>query len=552
MLPMEDQATRIDQHEEPLADPSPQLSRSFVWTRVREVVAGEGTTFDTETARILRIRLRGALSMITAAILVVFLVELLRPGAHFSSELVQYARGVALIVEFGFLAILFSRLELSHAALRTTEVASFLTLFLLLAVILYGDLMQAAETENLASAAALLKTQVLANFAVVVVYGMYIPNTWKRALCVMLPPVLLHAFVPILALIQAPFLQQIIGTGVLLEGTIIRLLGVTAATYALHLIHGLRTEVYEARQMGQYHLKEQLGAGGMGEVWKAEHRLLARPAAVKLIKPDNLGHATLDGGRALTRRFEREAKSTAALRSPHTIVLYDFGSTAEGTFYYAMELLEGLDLKDLVERFGPVPPERAIHFLAQACDSLAEAHRTGLVHRDIKPANLYSCRLGVNYDFLKVLDFGLVKDRVQPEGDETQLTQVGMTTGTPSFISPEAALGKATLDGRSDIYALGCVGYWLVTGQLVFEADSPIAMALAHLQETPGVASSVSEFDIPQGFDDVIASCLSKKPGDRPATAEQLAGLLRSIPISRPWDPARAEEWWRINHPIGN
>jgi len=208
------------------------------------------------------------------------------------------------------------------------------------------------------------------------------------------------------------------------------------------IIYQLGCDVSKAREMGSYKLIELLGRGGIGEVWLAKHRLLARPAAIKLLSPQVLG-STADGrlNKVALKRFEREAQATAALGSPHTIRLYDFGTTEEGSFYYAMELLDGFDLESLVTRFGPVSPARAVDFLIQACNSLADAHHHGLIHRDIKPSNIYVCRLGIQFDFIKVLDFGLVKLDHDPSGQATQLTREGLTTGTPAYLSPEVALG---------------------------------------------------------------------------------------------------------------
>ena len=232
--------------------------------------------------------------------------------------------------------------------------------------------------------------------------------------------------------------------------------------------------------MGSYHLEDLLGKGGMGEVWKATHRFLARSAAVKLIMPSALGAKDEAAAQVTLRRFEREAQTTASLRSPHTIELYDFGVSRDGTFYYVMELLDGLDLQTLVAKHGPQPPERVVFLLRQACHSLYEAHKAGLVHRDIKPANIFMCRYGTDLDFVKVLDFGIVKREQMAGKEEAQLTAVGMISGTPAYLAPEMALAEGPTDGRADLYALGCVGYWLLTGQLVFDKANAMAMVVAH------------------------------------------------------------------------
>ncbi len=314
-------------------------------------------------------------------------------------------------------------------------------------------------------------------------------------------------------------------------------------------LNKLARQLKKARAVGSYRLMERLGEGGMGEVWVAEHRLLARPAAIKLIRPEMLGCDERSRKTAI-KRFEREAQATAALRSYHTIDLYDFGVTEDGAFYYVMELLRGLNLDSLVKRFGPVPTGRAVHFLRQACHSLGEAHSFGMVHRDIKPANLHICRTGpsFDYDFVKVLDFGLVKSRDGAEG-ATELTAEGVATGTPAFMAPEMALGKTELDGRVDIYCLGCVGYWLVTGQKVFERDSSLATVVAHVQEQPIPPSRRTELEIPASFDKIILACLEKEPDNRPASAAELEILFDASDGDWHWSSSEASEWWDLHMP---
>jgi serine/threonine-protein kinase len=310
-------------------------------------------------------------------------------------------------------------------------------------------------------------------------------------------------------------------------------------------IYQLGRQVTRARELGSYEMIELIGSGGMGEVWRARHRFLTRQSAVKLIRPDILfGGADPETAR---QRFEREARATAALNSPNTITLYDYGVSGDGVFYYAMELLDGVDVATLVDRWGPVPAGRAVYMLRQVCDSLAEAHENGLIHRDIKPKNIFLCKMGINYDFVKVLDFGLAKVRA---GDlETQLTREGVTTGTPSFLPPEMALGKEAVDERADIYALGCVAYFLLTGQLVFDAPTALAMALAHVQQAPELPSRRTEMPIPPALESIVMQCLEKNPAMRPASARHLSRLLSKTGLNESWDAAKAEEWWRINRP---
>jgi serine/threonine-protein kinase len=306
-------------------------------------------------------------------------------------------------------------------------------------------------------------------------------------------------------------------------------------------VRRLGAAVAKAREMGSYELLERLDRGGMGEVWRARHRMLARPAAVKLIRPEMLGDGRV--AETLVRRFEREAQATAALHSPHTVELYDFGVTRDGTFYYVMEILDGIDLESLVRRFGPVPPERAVHLLLQACDSLADAHHAGLVHRDIKPGNLIACRRGLKYDFLKVLDFGLVKSSWSEEAD-TRLTMEGTTAGTPAYMAPEVAMSQTALDGRADLYALGCVAYWLVTGHMVFTGTTAMQVALQHVQAAPVPPSQRAGATLPPALETAILCCLEKDPSRRPADAEALAARLVATGLAAAWTAERARGWW--------
>jgi hypothetical protein len=306
------------------------------------------------------------------------------------------------------------------------------------------------------------------------------------------------------------------------------------------IITRLGKQVSRAREMGSYRLADQIGAGGMGEVWRAHHRLLARPAAIKLIRPSRGSEG--DAATAIAR-FRREAQAAASLRSPHSIQLYDFGVTRDGRFYLVMELLDGIDLETLVRRFGPQPPSRVVQLLLQACESLAEAHASGLVHRDIKPANLHLCRLGLTYDFVKVLDFGLAKRDSGGGSAQALLTAPETTTGTPAYMPPELAAGDS-MDGRGDLYSLGCVGYFLLTGKLVFEGENALRMILQHIQSEPVAPSVRSGLPIPPALDRIILGCLAKDPAARPASAETLANELARVDVGRPWTDDDARTWW--------
>jgi serine/threonine-protein kinase len=322
------------------------------------------------------------------------------------------------------------------------------------------------------------------------------------------------------------------------------LLGV--AVVISHVVTTLGRQVTRARELGSYRLVKMLGKGGMGEVWQASHRMLTRDAAIKLIQPDLLNRVSQKDAKLMQRRFEQEAKATASLRSPHTVELYDFGVTENGVFYYVMELLDGIDLATLVKTFGPQPPARVAHILSQVCRSLGDAHRHGMIHRDIKPTNIFLCRMGSDYDFAKVLDFGLVKVL---DAKDLQLTGVGAATGTPAYMAPEVALGTEHIDGRCDLYGLGCVAYWLLTGSLVFEESSATAMMLAHLQKTPILPSERSGLAVPQALEQAVMTCLAKKPEERHASAESLARALAGGEDLGVWTQEDAEQWWNANVP---
>jgi len=317
---------------------------------------------------------------------------------------------------------------------------------------------------------------------------------------------------------------------------------VVLAYLGSRIVHGMNVDLAEARRLGSYVLESRLGEGGMGEVWLAQHRLLARPAAVKLIRPDIVATDPERQGTVLAR-FEREAQVTAAMTSPHTIQLYDFGIEQGGTFYYVMELLRGLDLEELVKRFGPLPPARATYLLEQTCESLGEAHENGLIHRDVKPANIYVCRYARQVDFVKVLDFGLVKLHHDGESRDLALTVDHSAGGTPAFIAPEQVAGEE-IDGRADIYSLGCVAYWMLTGSYVFEGESALQTMVMHVRETPPAPSSRTDQPVTAALDRVVLACLEKDPARRPQTVDELAAMLAASDVGNPWTPERAASWW--------
>ncbi len=311
-------------------------------------------------------------------------------------------------------------------------------------------------------------------------------------------------------------------------------------------LYRMREDLRHARDFGSYHLEKLVGRGGMGEVWLARHRLLRREAAVKLVLPHLLEGLNASEQRRAQRRFEQEAQVIASLRSPHTVAIYDFGVAENGSVYYAMEYLQGLNVEQLVERYGPQPAGRTVALLRQAIDSLEEAHDSGLIHRDVKPSNVFIARLGKRTDFVKLLDFGLVKVLSDPDG--TTLLTHSRTTGTPAFISPEQVRGSE-IDARTDIYGLGCVAYFLLTGTIIFNKSGAMAMAMAHLTEPPEPPSQRSELPIPASLERVVMACLAKNPDDRPQSVEELRAMLDDCRDVTRWSQADADAWWALHRP---
>lgn len=373
---------------------------------------------------------------------------------------------------------------------------------------------------------------------IAVAYGVLIPNTWRRC-AAMVGLILLVGYFPGVSMI---LLHGIAGAPAFLYlATKTLWFGVAGAiaVYGSYRIESLRKEAFDARKLGQYLLKDRLGAGGMGEVYLAEHVLLRRPCAIKLIRPERAGDP------ANLLRFEREVRTTATLTHPNTVQIYDYGRADDGAFYYVMEYLPGLTLAELVEQYGPLPPARAVHLLRQVCEALAEAHAIGLIHRDIKPSNVIVCDRGGFHDVVKLLDFGLVLDHeVGPDGE--RLTQEGALTGTPAYMSPEQAAGGGSLEVRSDIYSMGCLAYFLLTGQSPFAGRSTVRMLAAHLYEPPAPLTPRSS-EVTEELQAVVLRCLAKEPAERFPSARDLERALAACPLARTWTEEDAEHWWQVH-----
>jgi serine/threonine-protein kinase len=373
-------------------------------------------------------------------------------------------------------------------------------------------------------------------FALIVGYSTFIPCTWRR--CAVMVGII--ALTPLTISLAACLTHEPVARNLLwfFSAMVIWMtIAVAIAVYGTHRVEALRREVSEARKLGQYCLKHRLGTGGMGEVYLAEHVLLRRPCAIKLIRPDRAGEPTN------LLRFEREVQTTATLTHPNTVQIYDYGHAEDGTFYYAMEYLPGLTLEQLVREHGPLPPARAVHFLRQVCGALREAHAIGFIHRDIKPSNIMACERGGLHDVAKLLDFGLVLAPGIRQRDE-RLTLEGAVAGTPAYMCPEAAAGRDNLDARSDVYCLGAVAYFLLTGQPPFAGRSPAQMLAAHIYEAPAPLTH-HRADLPAELQAVVLRCLSKDPEARYPDASAVSTELAECHHIGRWTEEAAADWWR-------
>jgi eukaryotic-like serine/threonine-protein kinase len=313
-------------------------------------------------------------------------------------------------------------------------------------------------------------------------------------------------------------------------------LGVMAATLASRTIFGLRKKASEAQKLGQYTLGAKIGEGGMGAVYRASHAMMKREVAIKLLPADRAGKEGLV-------RFEREVQLTSRLNSPNTIAIYDYGRTPQGVFYYVMEYIDGFSLEDLVAKFGPLPPGRVVHLVKQVCAALSEAHSIGLIHRDIKPANIALCERAGVFDVVKVLDFGLVKEL----GTDSASTTTAALTGTPLYLAPESITAPDKVDNRSDLYAVGGVAFWLLTGTHVFEGSTIVEVCSHHLHTKPETPSVRLGQPVPADLEAVILKCLEKEPAKRYASADELAHALDACDSAEDWSDDLATDWWRLH-----
>jgi serine/threonine-protein kinase len=373
-------------------------------------------------------------------------------------------------------------------------------------------------------------------FALIVSYSTFTPCTWRRCAGM----VGIFALTPLTITLWACLAREPVARNLLwffLPMAIWLAVAVGIAVYGTHRVESLRREVSEARKLGQYYLGQRLGAGGMGEVYLAEHALLRRPCAIKLIRPERAG----DPNNLL--RFEREVQTTATLTHPNAVQIFDYGRAEDGTFYYAMEYLPGLTLEQMVKEYGPLPPARVAHFLSQVCGALREAHAVGFIHRDIKPSNIMACERGGLHDVAKLLDFGLVLAPGIRQRDE-RLTQEGVVAGTPAYMSPEQAAGQENLGARSDVYSLGAVAYFLLAGRPPFAGRSPVQVLAAQIYEAPAPLAD-HRANVPVDLQAVVSRCLRKDPAERYPDASALGIALTECHDIGRWEEEEAADWWR-------
>lgn len=510
----------------------------------RHVALVEGSTphLSAETRDLLRNRLR-----ITAILFFVgFLVFLIRWFFYWQEwgkpeyRPIFYTHGLVAIVLGTFATRLCRRCAYTLSSLRIAELVVFGCPALYFVV--YG-IQQNLYVANSPDGHGRLETVVIPWLLLIFTYALFIPNTWQRAVAVlgtmgiMSIGILGYLWFTSEAYAQLALLPAY--SGFVSGQILITAIAVLIAVVGVHTIGTLRREAFAARQLGQYRLKQRLGSGGMGEVYLAEHQMMKRPCAVKLIRPEKAGDPRM------LARFEREVRATAKLSHWNSIDIYDYGRTADGTFYYVMEFLPGHNVGELVEEYGPIPAPRTVYLMDQVCAALVEAHGVGLVHRDIKPANIFCAYRGGVFDVAKLLDFGLAKPTFEGSR-EARLTMEGTVTGSPLFMSPEQASGDDRVDARSDIYSLGAVMYYMVTGRPPFVSENPLKVMIAHASQEVVPPRQVNA-ELPVELEEIVLRCLEKNPDHRFQDVLALQHALREVMLDESWSSDRAAEWWSCN-----
>ena len=500
----------------------------------RGVALIEGSTpeLSAETNDLLRDRLRVASLLLSVGFLAFFVKKLFELGSNetpFDWFLLAYHAAITVVA--GMVGVrLCTQCPKIRRHLRLAELMVFGGSAVFFCLVSCKLLQETASEGYIRSVAPIW-------LLLIFTYALFVPNTWRRAAVVIGS----MAFAPIVLVVGFWFMSPAIlrenrhFSGYPVEVSMLMTLCAIIAVWGVHTIGNLRRVAFEAKQLGQYRLKQQIGEGGMGEVYLAEHVLLKRPCAIKLIRPEKAGDA-----KSLAR-FEREVRATAKLTHWNTVEIFDYGRSDDGTFYYVMEYLPGLNLGQLVELHGPLPPERVIHLLTQTCEALGEAHRKNLIHRDIKPGNIFAATRGGVYDVAKLLDFGLAKPLVDVA--DSGLTQEGAITGSPLFMSPEQASGDGQPDARSDIYSLGAVAYYLLAGEPPFDGDNAMKVMIAHISKQP-VPLIERNASVPEDLSAVVMRCLQKDPQDRFQDTESLQEAFGECRDAGNWTRSHARSWW--------
>jgi eukaryotic-like serine/threonine-protein kinase len=524
--------------DHPPPDPGAEnLAAPNTFVPGKRVIEGKGTQFGSETRWLLQQRLR-AVSLVLVAGFGLFFIRSL--FLHKFESLANLFFGMLLLLLLASLAAFSSRWKPTLKQLRELELALFALIVVFFMAAQYVLMLRGVREHNPARLASTGNSSVLWMLAMIFTYAIFIPNHWSRAAKMIIPMALAPMVVPwVLGAIHPEFYEVAVRAAnleKLSENALFLVLGALTSIFGTHTINSLRIEAYEARLLNQYRLGRRLGGGGMGEVFLAEHQLLKRPCAIKLIRHD------LAGNPRIFARFEREVRETARLSHWNTIEIFDYGRNDDGAFYYVMEYLPGLSLAELVERYGPMPPARVIYLLRQACDALREAHDVGLIHRDIKPANLMAAFRGGLHDVAKLLDFGLVK--TLSEDKSVHLSREGTVAGSPLYMSPEQVLHSQPPDRRTDIYGLGAVAYFMLTGRPPFLGENAMAVMIAHARDPVPPLSKLRP-DIPEDLESVVLRCLAKKPDDRYPDTQSLANALERCVDAPNWSPRHAAQWWQ-------
>jgi tRNA A-37 threonylcarbamoyl transferase component Bud32 len=500
-------------------------------------VEGAQPRFSDETAGLLRHRLEAAALVLSIVLAIVFIGNLFSAYAP-----LIFLRALILFAFIGGFVVLQGKRGFSLSQLRWFEAGLFGAVIVQMLLMTWTRLIAFARIEDQLSIVG-AEYAYFASWAVLILtYGILMPNTWQRALAVLLPTACLPYGMIVWLRWNNPAIDAALAANKMTAPILLPFVAVLVAVFGAYIINSIRREAFKARQLGQYVLKTKLGMGGMGEVYKAEHQLLKRPCAIKLIRPNKVGDP------AMLSRFEREVQATAKLTHWNTVEIYDYGRADDGTFYYAMELLPGLSLENLVKFHGPLPAQRAVYLLRQVCKALREAHRKGLIHRDIKPANIFAAERGGVYDVVKLLDFGLVREQ-SSRADDLQLTQAGTFSGSPLFMCPEQAKSYHNLDARSDIYSLGAVAYYLVTGRPPFIGDNLYEIIAAHARD-PLVPPSKLNPAVPEDLELVIHRSLAKLPAHRFPDVDALEKALAACQCADQWNEEQAAAWWREHEKV--